>query len=272
MFLQWARPLLRATHSNCSRVVLILNCKNMSNLHTTLNTMNLTISNVDIKLQIEVRTEIRWYRLLTYRKSRLSYCYSGRLYRRFEYRWPEMNLQRFRSPGRPRSHALRCTCSYWQVRVMQAERDFSFLITGKYSWRESSARGAKRSFYRPETLPRLVCGAEREPQYRSGLVFVLLSLRTGLQSTRYAAPTHLPWSNKSPVWYIYTARRNALGSRKWKAALVIILILRRLTQTSIQWSPVIERRAHRSRWAFPLERELPDIKMIACRICEMNQV
>lgn len=87
------------------------------------------------------------------------------------------------------------------------------------------------------------------------LVWVVLPptppLRTGLQSTKYTSlPTTLPWSNKSPEWYIYTARRNALGSRKWKAGLVIILILRRLTQTSIQsrlWSSTV-RAGHAGRF------------------------
>lgn len=200
---------------------------------------------------------------------------TSRLCKYFESRWPELNPQRRNfylkvGPGpTPSVHLFLFTSpchagrtrfllfNYWKV--------FLTWVTGARC-QEELFTGRRRCLS--------LSALQREPQYRSALVFSRLFRPDSSRAARptgYAGPPLLPRSNKSPVWCICAARRNALGSRKWKPASVIILILRRLTQTSIQGPLVIEHHAHRSRWAFSLEWKLPDRRVIACRF-EMDQV
>lgn len=99
-----------------------------------------------------------------------------------------------------------------------------------------TARRCQEELYKPEKLPELVQTAEAFYSWGEAIISFLLVFPASFDRTFVVQcglqGIQAPLCNKSPVWY--SARRNALGSRNWKPGLVIILILRRLTQTSIQ--------------------------------------
>lgn len=237
-----------------------------------LNTINSMYLNADMKLEPRRDAYRHWQKIDRHFRDGIRFAPTL-----FGSRWPELNLPRLWSGGRPTPsvHLLLFTspCHAGRTRFLLFNYWKVFLpwVTGSRCQEE---------LHRPETLPQLVCVGEGAAITRwfggffVGFFFASLD-RTPVHEVRSSPPRPPPScspGNKSPVWYIYTARRNALGSRKWKAALVIILILRRLTQTSIHsrwWSSTV-RTGHAGRFLL-LNESCPIWKWMRA-VLEMNPV
>lgn len=115
-----------------------------------------------------------------------------------------------------------CTCSYLQVRVMQAERDFSFLITGKYSWHESPARGAKRSFLQAGDVAR-ACLRCRESRNIAPLWFFSASsdrtllVRRGPRGTQPPRPSLGVINHLCDIYIYIRGAAECFGEQEVKA-------------------------------------------------------